>query len=221
MPRQVIATASEQAQAHEMHLAIALISALLFQSRRVLVFSPLHASEYWHALDARLAPDFSASDSQAIQIVNPRHLEPMKPAELIQAFRPDLLVIESPDIVMPCTEGWEYVLQKHSHHDPWGPMARYIKSLAQFCPIWVWGELCYSLKFLEHLQNDLFPESESHWRSCAQLEAYLSYWDCVLEVKDQPNAAGELNLKCLKNRLGSSFGQETLTLDGDSAQTGI
>lgn len=218
MPRQVIATASEQSQAHEMRLVMAVISSLLFQSRRILVFSPSHASEYWHALDALLSPDFSTSDSQAIHIVNPRQLEPMSPSELIQAFQPDLLVIESPDIVMPCTAGWEYVLQKQTHLDPWGPMARYVKSLAQFCPIWVWGELCYSLKFLEHMQSELFPESESHWRSCAQLEAYLSYWDCVIEVKDAPTSASELQLRCLKNRLGSSFGIETLALDSYSGQ---
>lgn len=195
-----------------MRLIISVMASLLFQSRRILVFSPLHASEYWYALDSRLPQEFQASESKAIQIINPRHLETVSHVELLQSFRPDMLIIESPDIVMPCAEGWEYVLQKQMHHDPWGGMARQIKSLAQYCPIWVFGELCYSLKFLEHLQNELFPESESHWRTCAQLEAYLSYWDCVLEVKKADNSDTDLQLQCLKNRLGNSFGKEIFSL---------
>lgn len=218
--KQVIATASDRNQHEESLLALYIADQVIrAYDVNVLALSCSSRKEY-----QALAKDFGRFGSDArdcdeavlrlgrqLVVENPRSWQNFEAdlADMLAAVEPGLILIESPDVVLPCTQAWEYVLQKQKHHDPWGSLARRVKALSERagCPVWVFGELCYSLKFIDHLYTDMLPQAETSWRSCAQLEAYLSYWDCVIQVGE---SAGKISVSSLKNRLGASFSKVVL-----------
>ncbi|PKL75805.1 MAG: hypothetical protein CVV27_13475 [Candidatus Melainabacteria bacterium HGW-Melainabacteria-1] len=219
--KQVIATVSESAQADEALLASLIVHNLARDyGRKVLLLSCGAKKEFLaqaadfgrFGLDARECDEAVLRLNRQLLVENPRSWRSFDEdlANILAATAPVMILIENPDVVLPCKAAWEYVLQKRRREDPWGALARRVKGLAEQagCPIWVFGELCYSLKFIDHLYSDMLPEAETHWRSCAQLEAYLSYWDCVIELSQ--DASGQLLLSSLKNRLGASFSRVPL-----------
>lgn len=216
--KQVIATVSEACQQAETWLALWIARGLMQDAKNVLFLSPWSKRDYLKSFSQLLSAEavFALEECKSLLWAeNPRqwHDFDQEFTRLLQKVQPSLILIESPDIVLPCQSAWEYVLQKRQLHDPWGGLARRVKAMSEQagCPIWVFGELCYSLKFLDHLYSDHLPQSEASWRSCAQLEAYLSYWDCVIEVLG--GSSQEIQLQALKNRLGSHFGPHVLRLE--------
>lgn len=219
--KQVIATVSGGFQTQETLIALRLALGLIQDDDRpVLVLSVRSQDEYTEQLcqlletdPGQLASGLEPDRSQERLVVkNPRSWEDFESEsrQLLESLRPSLILIESPDLTIPCASGWSYVLRHASEPDPWGGMARKVKALADtgHCPVWVFGELCYGQKYRQQAGEKPMPPGEADWRTCAQLEAYIDYWDCVIEVGWNPSAG--ILISSLKNRLGGHFSQVPL-----------
>ena len=214
--KQVISTVSGSFQAYETLIALLIAQGLIHSyGKPVLLLTVSSKEEYSELLcqmlekglswqDAELEPDRMQSQ---LLVKNPRLWDNFdrEARQLLESCKPSMIFIERPDLVVPCASGWNYVLQQGADEDPWGSMARKVKSLADAgnCPIWVFGELCYAQKYRQEMDPETIPASETDWRTCAQLEAYIDYWDCVIEVGWNP--ASGIQLSSLKNRLGGGF----------------
>lgn len=205
--KEVIATVSGEAHQQELVLALTIAAGLIRDYHKPVLLltarSRLNCMEWLDTSGSDTATD--ALDS-LLHVENPRYWEDFE-AELkvlIEATAPAMILIEKPADLIPCEAGWDHVLQRRQLHDPWGGLARRIKALSESaaCPVWVFGELCYAHQYPDLIYTQSIPETEESWHTCSQLEAFIDYWDCVIEVK--ADAEG-LSLSSLKNRLGSPF----------------
>ncbi len=215
--KEVIATVSGTAQHQEWQLALKIAAGLIQDYQKpVLLLTARSRMNSLEWLEATVPGSVGLAD-RLLQVENPRYWEDFE-AELkvlIEAVQPIMILIEKPADLIPCEPGWEHVLQRRQLHDPWGGLARRVKALSESaaCPIWVFGELCYAQQYPDLIYTETIPESEQNWRTCAELEAFIDYWDCVIEVKAETEAGAEpmISLSSLKNRLGSSFSNIRLT----------
>lgn len=219
--KQVISTVSGSFQNHETQIALLIAQGLLrHYAAPVLILTTRSKDEYSDLLCQILEQGLSQEDAEfepdrmqaRLLVKNPQGWDDFdhEARLLLENCKPSMIFIERPDLVVPCASGWNYVLQQGPHEDPWGGMSRKIKGLADAgnCPVWVFGELCYAQKYRQEMDVESIPPSETDWRTCAQLEAYLDYWDCVIEVGWNPTAG--ILLSSLKNRLGGGFSKVPL-----------
>lgn len=201
--KQVIATVSHELQAEEFRLAATLARGLARREARPVMILTHEDPETCHARLA--AHDDDVADRLIVE--NPRSWTDFEQTagERMAAVQPIMLFIDSPSLTIPCSEGWNYVLHQTRVHDPWGGMARRVKALAADCPVWVFGELCYGARYRQPQDPSPLPPGETGWRTCAQLEAYIDYWDCVIELSH--GAHGLLQMASLKNRLSGGFSE--------------